>query len=211
MSEIRTLTAAKRDRAGKGSARAARRAGFVPAVIYGNKKDPVMVQIEERLIKREMYKPGFFTHLFDIDVDGKSERALARDLQLDPVTDLPVHVDFLRVSKKTTVSVAVPVHFVNEEQCPGITKGGVLNIVRHEVEIDAAADAIPEHIEVDLSGFDTGDSIHISAVKLPKGASSTIQDRDFTIATIVAPSGLKAEIAAEGEEGEVEEEEGGEE
>lgn len=211
MSEISILAAESRERAGKGTARAARRAGRIPAVIYGDKKDPLMLTVEDRVIKRELKRPGFFTRLYDVELGGKKHRVLARDVHFDPVTDVPLHIDFLRVSKTTSVTVEVPVAFLNEEQCPGIEVGGVLNVVRHTVEVDCRADDIPAQIEVDLAGFEVGASIHISQVKLPDGVTPTIQDRDFTIATISAPSALKseaAEAAAEGEEeGEAETEE----
>ncbi|MFC4352089.1 50S ribosomal protein L25/general stress protein Ctc [Fodinicurvata halophila] len=208
MSETRTLKAEKRERAGKGGARAVRRAGMVPAVIYGAKKDPVLITLEERDMVREIYTPGFFTHLFNIEVGGKKEQVLARDVQLHPVKELPMHVDFLRVSAKSRVSVEVPVHFINDEECKGIKVGGVLNVVRHTVELDCSAANIPEYIEIDLTGYDVGDSIHISEVSLPNDVAPTITDRDFTIATIAAPSALKGED--EEEEGEEEESEEGE-
>lgn len=212
MSETRTLKAEKRERAGKGGARAARRAGLVPAVIYGDKKDPVPITLEERDMVREIYTPGFFTHLFDIKIGNRKEQVLARDVQLHPVKELPLHVDFLRVSAKSRVSVEVPVHFINEEECKGIKVGGVLNIVRHTVELDCSAANIPEYIEIDLSGYDVGDSIHISEVSLPDDVAPTITDRDFTIATIATPSALKgADEEEEGEEGEAEEGEAAEE
>jgi large subunit ribosomal protein L25 len=211
MSEISILAAESRERAGKGTARAARRAGRIPAVIYGDKKEPLMFTVEERLIKRELKRAGFFTRLYDVELAGKKHRVLARDVHFDPVTDAPLHIDFLRVSKTTSVTVEVPVSFVNEESCPGIEVGGVLNVVRHTVELDCRADDIPASIEVDLSGFEVGASIHISHVKLPDGVTPAIQDRDFTIATISAPSALRSEASdaaeAEGEEeaGEAEE------
>ncbi|MFD1378185.1 50S ribosomal protein L25/general stress protein Ctc [Fodinicurvata halophila] len=189
-------------------ARAVRRAGMVPAVIYGAKKDPVLITLEERDMVREIYTPGFFTHLFNIEVGGKKEQVLARDVQLHPVKELPMHVDFLRVSAKSRVSVEVPVHFINDEECKGIKVGGVLNVVRHTVELDCSAANIPEYIEIDLTGYDVGDSIHISEVSLPNDVAPTITDRDFTIATIAAPSALKGED--EEEEGEEEESEEGE-
>ncbi len=204
MSEISILAAESRERAGKGTARAARRAGRIPAVIYGDKKDPLMLTVEDRVIKRELKRPGFFTRLYDVELGGKKHRVLARDVHFDPVTDAPLHIDFLRVSKTTSVTVEVPVAFLNEEQCPGIEVGGVLNVVRHTVEVDCRADDIPAQIEVDLAGFEVGASIHISQVKLPDGVTPTIQDRDFTIATISAPSALKSEAAEAAEEGEEE-------
>lgn len=197
MSDIVELPAQARERAGKGPARAARRTGRVPGVIYGAKKNPNMISVEERLLIKLLHQGGFFSTLFDVKVDGKAERVLARDVQFDPVSDKPVHIDFLRVSATTSVHVEVAVHFINEDQCPGIKGGGVLNVVRHEVELTCRADAIPAHIEVDLAGLDIGDGVHISMVKLPEGVHPTITDRDFTIATIAAPTVVREETAAE--------------
>ncbi|HEY9548508.1 MAG TPA: 50S ribosomal protein L25/general stress protein Ctc [Kiloniellaceae bacterium] len=197
MSDIVELPAQARERAGKGPARAARRTGRVPGVIYGAKKNPNMISVEERLLMKLLHQGGFFSTLFDVKVDGKAERVLARDVQFDPVSDKPVHIDFLRVSATTSVHVEVPVHFINEDQCPGIKGGGVLNVVRYEVELTCRADAIPQHIEIDLAGLEIGDGVHISTVKLPEGVHPTITDRDFTIATIVAPTVVREETAAE--------------
>jgi len=197
MSDVVELPAQSRDRAGKGPARAARRDGQVPAVIYGAQKDPSLIAIEGRLLNKLLHQGGFYSTLFDVKVNGKAERALARDVQFDPVTDYPIHVDFLRVSATTSVHVEVPVHFINEENCPGIDQGGVLNVVRHEIELVCRADAIPAHIDIDLSGLDIGDGVHISMVKLPDGVKPAITDRDFTIATIAAPTVVRDEAAAE--------------
>jgi large subunit ribosomal protein L25 len=192
MTQIIPLSAEARDRAGKGTARQTRRSGRVPAVIYGAKLPPVMISLEYFAFTRILHKPGFFTHLFDIAVDGTVHRVLPRDLQLDPVSDQPLHVDFLRVTDDTRITVEVPVEFVGQEKSKGLKRGGMLNIVRHEVELECSAANIPEHITIDVSSYDVGDSIHISAVTLPEGAKSTI-DRDFTVATIVAPSGMKGD------------------
>lgn len=186
MSNISTLSARARDRAGKGSARAARREGLVPAVIYGDKKDPFTITVTQRDLEK-LLKPGFFSHLIDIEVGGDKHRVLPRDLQQHPVTDRALHVDFLRVSATSELTVEVPVEFINDEACPGLKRGGVLNVVRHDVEVYCLADNIPEKIVVDLAGRQIGDSIHISAVTLPQGVRPTI-DRDFTIATIAAPT-----------------------
>ena len=204
MSEIHTLSAEPKERAGKGAARATRRAGRVPAVIYGAKKPPVMVTLEPRDVTREINKAGFFATLFDIEVGGGKERVLPRDLQLHPVTDRALHIDFLRVSASTKVTVNVPCSFVNDEEAPGLKRGGVLNVVRYEIELACRADAIPQEIEVDLTGLDIGDGVHISMISLPEGVEPTITDRDFTIATIAAPTLTVEEEdeAAEGEEGE---------
>ncbi len=208
MSDTIALPAEPRERVGKGAARAVRRAGRVPAVIYGDRKDPLTISLDPRDVDRELHRPGFFATLYDVEVGGKKHRVLPRDVQLDPVSDRTVHVDFLRVAQDTEVTVNVPVNFVNEEESPGLKRGGVLNIVRHEIEFSCRADAIPQQIELDLTGLEIGDSVHISMVQLPDGVTPTITDRDFTIATVAAPSAVKAEAAeeqaaaAEGEEGE---------
>jgi large subunit ribosomal protein L25 len=199
MSQSYELKAEARDRVGKGSARELRRKGLVPAVIYGDKQAPLAIALSYKDVYYKIHGGGFMTTLATIDVDGKKIEVLPKDYQLDPVRDFPMHVDFLRIGKDSMVTVDVPVHFTNEEASPGLKRGGVLNIVRHEVEFHVLANAIPEFITVDLTGTDIGDSIHISAVKLPAGAKPTI-DRDFTIATIAAPAGLKSEENAEGAE-----------
>ncbi len=204
MSEISKLSAEPRERAGKGAARAARRAGRVPGVIYGAKKDPVLITLDPQDLRREIGGGGFFGTLFDVEVGGGNERVLPRDLQLHPVTDRPLHVDFLRVSRDTRIDVMVPVVFLNEEESPGLKRGGVLNVVRYEVELSCQADAIPPQIEIDLTGRDIGDSAHISEVTLPEGVRPTITDRDFTIATIAAPSVIREEAAEAAEAAEAE-------
>lgn len=197
MSDSYVLKADLRTRVGKGSSRELRRNGQIPAVIYGDKQEPLPIAVSYKEIFYKIHGGGFKTTVATIEVDGKKIQVLPKDYQLDPVRDFPQHVDFLRVSAKSVVTVNVPVHFKNEEAAPGIKKGGVLNIVRHEVELIVPANAIPDGLEFDLTGLEVGDSIHISATKLPKGASTVIQDRDFTIATIAAPAALKSE---EGEE-----------
>jgi large subunit ribosomal protein L25 len=193
-----------------------RRAGRVPAVVYGAKQPPSMISVDPKDLMRALRAGSFLATVFDVDVDGKTERVLPRDVQFDPLTDRPLHVDFLRVSPTTTVTVDIPVAFRNEEASPGLKRGGLLNIVRHEIEAHCRADAIPHHIEVDLTGLDIGDSVHISMVTLPEGVRPTITDRDFTVATIAAPTVVQEETAAaaapaEGEEGEAPEGEEGEE
>ena len=197
MTKVIALAAELRARAGKGTARQTRRDGRVPPVIYGNKQAPLTISLNEREFVRILHQPGFFTHLFDVTVDGATHRVLPRDVQFHPVTDLPLHVDFLRVSSETRITVNVPVEFVDQEKSPGLKRGGVLNIVRHDVEVTCGADDIPEHLTISCEGFEVGASIHISAVKLPAGVTPTITDRDFTIATLVAPSGLRSEEGAE--------------
>ena len=202
MSNTYELTAEAREQVGKGSARAVRRNGKVPAVIYGDKQPPLAIALSYKDIFYKIHGGGFLTTIATINVGGKKIQVLPKDYQLDPVKDFPLHVDFLRVGKNTEVNVNVPVHFINEEQSPGIKRGGVLNIVRHEVEFNCPADAIPDSITVDLTGADIGDSIHISAVTLPAGVKPVIADRDFTIATIAGSSAMKSEAteAAEGAE-----------
>lgn len=210
MADIFTLSAAIREKGGKGPARAARRDGLVPAIIYGNQEEPLMITVPRRDLELRLAMPGFLIHLLDIQVDGKSHRVLPRDTQLHPVTDVPMHVDFLRYSADRKITVQVPVTFVNEEDSPGLKMGGVINIVRHEVEVQCTADRIPDGFTIDLTGLEIGDSIHASALVLSEGVAFTITDRDFTIATIAAPSVMPVEEeAVEGIEG-VEGEEGAE-
>jgi large subunit ribosomal protein L25 len=182
------LKAEARERVGKGSSRELRRNGFIPAVIYGDKQSPLAIALSTNEVTKRIHAGGFMTTVATIEVNGEKIQVLPKDYQLDPVRDFTMHVDFLRVSGNTEVSVEVPVHFVNEEKSPGIKVGGVLNIVRHAVELLCPANDIPEFLTVDLTGAKIGDSLHISAVKLPAGARPVIADRDFTIATIVAPA-----------------------
>ena len=209
MSDMTTISASERERVGKGSARAARRAGLVPAVIYGDKKDPVGITMQAREITKIVHQPGIFGRLLEIDVAGTKSTVLTRDIQFHPVSDVVMHLDFLRVSQSATVAVAVPVEFINEDKCPGIKIGGVLNVVRYEVELNCPATAIPEKITIDLDGVKIGDSIHISAIPLPEGVSPTITDRDFTVATLASPGGgvknEDDEDAADGEDADAEE------
>ena len=209
MSDMTTISASERERVGKGSARAARRAGLVPAVIYGDKKDPVGITMQAREITKIVHQPGIFGRLLEIDVAGTKSTVLTRDIQFHPVSDVVMHLDFLRVSQSATVAVAVPVEFINEDKCPGIKIGGVLNVVRYEVELNCPATAIPEKITIDLDGVKIGDSIHISAIPLPEGVSPTITGRDFTVATLASPGGgvknEDDEDAADGEEADAEE------
>ncbi|NNG04767.1 MAG: 50S ribosomal protein L25/general stress protein Ctc [Inquilinus sp.] len=218
MADTIVIEADARDRAGKGAARATRRAGMIPGVIYGDKKPPLSISIESLKLGLLFRDPAFASHLYDIKLEGDTHRALARDVQYDPVTDGIVHVDFLRVSARTTITIEVPTEFINEEESPGLRRGGVVNVVRHAVELVCRADSIPEKLVFDLTGLDIGDSIHISAIELPSGVRPAITDRDFTVATIAAPSVVRdeaeeaaAEAAAEaGEEVEGEEGEEGE-
>jgi len=192
------LSATVREKVGKGAARSVRRQGMVPAVIYGGSKPPVAITLPYREIYFKIHGGGFFTTVATIDVAGEKIRAIARDYQMDPVSDRPQHVDFLRIVEGSRLTVDVPVQFVNESAAPGIRRGGVLNIVRHSISVDCLADHIPEKIVVDLTGLDINDSLHISAVSLPEGVVPTIK-RDFTIATIAAPAGVKEEMRAQAE------------
>jgi large subunit ribosomal protein L25 len=191
MTQVTTLAA--EDRANKGTARAIRREGKVPAVIYGDKQSPVMIALDGNLLDRQLERPGFFTHLFDLEISGKKHRVLPRDVQTDPVSDKPLHVDFLRVSASTKVRVGVPVVFIHSEKSPGIKRGGTLNVVHHEIEVMCAPDKIPEKFEVSLEGLEINDAVHLSAVKLPEGVKFTTHEKDFTIATVAVPSAIRAE------------------
>ena len=188
MSDNLNLSATKRDRAGKGSARAARRSGLIPAVIYGGKIAPETININANTFTKMMNQPGIMSNVIKLEVEGKSTNVLARDIQFHPVNDRPLHIDFLRITASSTVTAMVPVNFINEDTSPGLKGGGVLNVVRHEIEMNCSAINIPESLTVDLAGTDIGDSIHISAIALPDDAQPTITDRDFTIATIAAPT-----------------------
>ena len=221
MADIQSIGAQKRNPAGKGNARSLRGEGLVPAVIYGEKKDPESISIAINDITK-LYKTGrILSTLLDVDIDGKKHRVIARDVQLHPVRDTILHADFLRLGKGAKIAVEVPVRFLNEETCPGLKSGGVLNVVRYTVELNCPADNIPEDIELDLIEASMGDSLHISEVSLPNGCEPVISDRDFTIATIAAPAAIRSDAAedeegtedADGEEGEETEEteEGGEE
>lgn len=184
MSELIPLKATARPRAGKGAARQSRRDGNVPAVIYGDNKTPETIAIEYNTLWKQVLKGHFTATAFELDVDGKKHIVLARDLQVDPVRDTPLHVDFQRVGKDGIIRVAVPVKFVNEAASPGLKRGGVLNIVRHDIEVFCNYARIPQTFEVDLTGLEIGRSIHVSAVKMPEGVSPVIKNRDFTVATI---------------------------
>ena len=202
MSDQLTLSAETRDRAGKGASRELRRQNRVPAVIYGNKQEPELIHFEEKALIKLLMTGHFSNSVVEIELGGKKQITIPKDVAFNPVSDRPTHVDFLRIVKGAKVDIEVPVAFINEDASPGLKRGGVLNIVRHELELICENDKIPDDIQIDVAGFDIGDSIHISHVKLPKGSESKITDRDFTIATIVAPSALKStegDTTAEGE------------
>ncbi len=195
MSEIKQIKAVARDRSGKGAARAVRRQGQVPAVIYGAGQPAQAIALDFNQTKQLIFAGHFLTTIFDIDVDGKTVRAIPRDYQLDPVRDFPVHIDFLRVAKGQTIKVVVPVHVVGQEKCPGVKRGGTIQIVEHSVELAVSPDAIPDFIEASVEGLDIGSSIHLNDIKLPKGAKATSAE-NATLVTVVAPTGLKEEEAA---------------
>jgi large subunit ribosomal protein L25 len=210
MAQTSVLKAEARDRGGKGAARAVRREDKVPAVIYGDKKPPMLISLPQRETTRRLHSGGFLTHLVEIEVGGEKIRVIPKDYQLDPVRDFLIHVDFLRVGEGARLTIAVPVHFKNHLESPGLKRGGVLNVVRHAIDMIVPADAIPEFVEVDLTGLDIGDSVHISAIALPEGVSPTIRGRDFTVATIAGAASVLPEVeegaaapTEEGAEGEV--------
>jgi large subunit ribosomal protein L25 len=212
MSDQLTLAAEARDRVGKGASRSLRRQGRVPAVIYGNNEDPTPIHVGEKELTKLLMTGHFMNSVIMVDVGGKATRTLPKDVTFDVVTDRPVHADFLRISEHAKVHVNVPVRFTDEAEAPGIKRGGVLNVVRHELELVVDAANIPDEIVISLKGLEVGDAVHISHVTLPEGAAPAIEDRDFTIATVVAPSALKAtEGEAEAAEAEAATEEAGEE
>lgn len=196
MTETVKLTAQWRALAGKGPARAIRRSGRIPAVIYGDSKEPLLISLDPREFNKELHRPGFFAKLIDLQINGESHHTLPRDVQFHPVTDVPMHVDFLRVGAKTRLHVAVPVHFINQDKATGLKRGGMLNIVLHELDLICAADSIPDQITVDLTGLDIGASIHIDDITLPAGVQVGAGARDTTIATVAPPSGSREETEA---------------
>lgn len=199
-SQIQELLATARPRVGKGAARATRREGSVPAVIYGDKKTPEPIALNFNDLLRLIRQGQFMSSVFDIKLDGQSVRALPRDIQFHPVKDTPLHVDFQRVGGDGRIRVSVPIELINEDKSPGMRRGGVLNIVRHDVEIFCPAEQIPDSIQIDLDGADIGTSIHISSVKLPDGVEPTITDRDFTIVTLAGSAAAKSEADDEEDE-----------
>lgn len=196
MTQVTALPAVARAKETKGAARATRREGKVPAVIYGDKQAPIMVAIDYNVLERHVGRASFTTQLFDLDIDGKKHRVLPRDVQFDPVSDRPLHVDFLRVSANTRVRVAVPVVFIDSEKSAGIKRGGTLNVVHHEIEVLCAPDKIPAKFEVSLEGLQINDAVHLSALKLPADVKLTTHEKDFTIATIAVPSAIRSENEA---------------
>ena len=206
MAEALELKAWMRARTGKGGARASRREGRIPGIVYGDKTDPQTVAVDYRAIVNQLHTGHFQSTIFMLDLEGTKTRVIPRDVQLDPIRDFPIHVDFMRVGEHSLVTVEVPVRFLNEAASPGIKRGGILNVVRHEIEVRCPVDAIPEHFDVDLTGLEIGDAVHISALKLPEGVKPTTTERDFTVATIVGRAAEEAGpgAAAAAEPGEAE-------
>ncbi len=200
MAELVELKAAAREGTGKMANRSLRAQKMVPAVIYGGAAAPENVTLEYKEVFQQYQTGHFLTTVCLLNMNGKKERVIPREVQVDPVRDFVIHVDFMRVSKSSRIEVAIPVHFINEEASPGLKRGGVLNIVRHEIECSCPADAIPESITIDLTGLDIGDSIHISAIELPVGVTSVVHERDFTIATVAGSSAMKPEAEPEAAE-----------
>ena len=196
---VETISALPREAKGKGGARRIRREGRIPAVIYGNKQEPVTLSLERRRLVQALGNPQFFIRLVDVEIEGQKHRVLPREVQHHPVSDAPLHVDFLRFDPDRRIAVAVPVRFEGEKDSPGIKRGGILNIVRHEVEVNCTADNIPQEIVLDLSGLEIGESMHASADTLPEEVEFVISDRDFTIATIASPAVLAEETEEEAE------------
>ncbi|MGB7408074.1 MAG: 50S ribosomal protein L25/general stress protein Ctc [Pontixanthobacter sp.] len=203
MSDALNLPAETRERAGKGASRVLRREGRVPAVIYGGKEEAQPIHVEEKMLTKQLMTGHFMNSIVMVELNGKKVRTIPKDVAFHPVNDRPLHADFLRLTKGAKIEVAIPVVFINEEESPGLKKGGVLNVVRHELDLICEVDKIPSQIEIDVTGKEVGDSIHISEIDLPEGSVSAITDRDYTIAGLVAPSALRKseEEGAEGEEG----------
>lgn len=201
MSEVKQIKAVARDRAGKGAARAVRRQGQVPAVIYGAGQPAQAIALDFNQTKQLIFAGHFLTTIFDIDVDGQTIRAIPRDYQLDPVRDFPVHVDFLRIAAGQTIKVVVPVHVIGQDKCPGVKRGGTLQIVEHTVELQVSPDSIPDYVEASVEGLNIGASVHLNDIKLPSGVKATSTE-NLTLVTVVAPTGMKEEeetpAAAEG-------------
>jgi large subunit ribosomal protein L25 len=205
MRETLELKVEPRDQTGKGPAYRARKIGHIPGIVYGGKTAPEPIQVDERTLGRLYGTGSFLQTLVMLETNGKKTRVIPRSVQLDPVTDRPLHVDFLRLTPGGMVTLDIPVHFRGQENSPGLKKGGVINIVRHEVALRCPVDNIPEYIEGDLSELDIGDSLHISAFTLPEGVTPMIRERDFTVATIAPPTTYIEEtpvtaVAAEGAE-----------
>lgn len=198
MATVKEFKATARPVSGKGAARAERRAGRIPAVIYGDNKPPLAISVDDKELRQRINAGRFLTTIFDIELDGKKHRVIPRDFHLDPVKDFPIHVDFFRLGEGATIRVSVPLHVNGAEVAPGVKRGGTINIVAHTIELEAEADSIPQYLEVDVSTLDIGSSLHITDVKLPKGVKTLARDADMTLVTIVPPSGYGEEAPAAG-------------
>jgi large subunit ribosomal protein L25 len=196
MPEIISLSAEPRERAGKGASRATRRGGRVPGIIYGDGKEPMQISLEPRELSRAVGRAGFFATLVDVSVGGTVHRTLAREVQAHPISDAPLHVDFMRVGAGARVTVSVPVTFINQDRAPGLRRGGILNIIRHNIDVACSVDAIPDRLTVDLDGLEIGESVHIEAISMPEGVRSALGSRDSTVATIAASSAVREEAIA---------------
>lgn len=204
MSAVVALEAQAREVVGTGAARAVRNNQAIPAVLYGPGFKTLSLSLDKKIMEKELLDPAFHTKLFVVKLGGKSYQSIVKDVQYHPVTDRVMHVDLYHISKGATIHLAVPVHFINEDACPGLKRGGVLNVIMHDLELTVAASNIPDQIEVDLAGLNMGDTIHLKDISLPEGSTPTYPDRDYTIATIVAPSSVKS--AGEGDSSEGDEE-----
>lgn len=200
MSSVLTIEAQIRQAHGTAGARTTRREGLVPGVVYGQNKENQFISIDPRSIEKELYKPGFFSRLFDLSIEGKSQFVLVKDVQLHPVKDVPMHIDFMRVAKDSKIHVNVPVLVINDDKAPGVKKGGMVNVVHHTLEVICPADSIPSELVVDLTGIEAGQAVHLTDIKLPKGVVAAHPDRDNTLVSIVAPAGTKADAEAEAAE-----------
>jgi large subunit ribosomal protein L25 len=196
MPEIISLTAEPRDRAGKGAARAARRSGRVPGIIYGGGETPVQITLDPRELARAVNRAGFFATVVDVSLGGATHRTLAREVQYHPISDVALHVDFMRVAAGAQVTVSVPVRFINQDGAPGLRRGGILNVIRHTIDIACSIDAIPDRLTVDLTGLEIGESIHVEALTMPEGVRPVLGSRDSTVATIAASSAVREEALA---------------
>ncbi|MCC6890237.1 MAG: 50S ribosomal protein L25/general stress protein Ctc [Hyphomicrobiales bacterium] len=195
MATVREMKAMARPKAGKGAARAVRRAGRVPGVIYGDSKEPLAISVDHAELKQRIFAGRFLTTIYELDVDGTTHRVIPRDFQLDPVSDRPVHVDFLRLSAGAKIRVRIPVHIKNVEQAPGVKRGGAVNIVTHAVEVICSPEDIPDAIDVDIAGLEINHSKHMSDIALPANVR-VVGGADQTLVTIVPPSGYAEELKA---------------
>ncbi len=196
MAQVQELKVEARTGTGKGPAYQARRKGLIPAVVYGGKAEPENVNIDGHALFLKISAGHFLTTLLTLDIAGRKTRVIPRDVQIDPVTDFPVHVDFMRLGEGATIRLAIPVRFKGQETSPGLKKGGVLNIVRHEIGLICPAETIPNTVDVDVSGLDINESIHIASLNLPEGVKPVIRDRNFTICSVVAPTSVREELRA---------------